>query len=529
MLYPKTQRENLEYRARIIKLAENDKQFQAYLIEKSRRDPLFFINSFVWTYDPRTENKTLPFVTYQFQDDALAMMEACYDTPEDLLIEKSRDMGVSLLMLSWIYHKWRFQGGFNALVGSYIEDLIDSKDDIATHFGRLKSINDMMPKWMLPQGFTSKNQSYMKLVNPENNNFITGSAPTERFSRQGRYSLIWADEFAFWDRARTTWGSMGDSSRCRIVSSTPNGEQNKFAELANKSKIKKLTLHWRLHPLKDNEWYQQEALRRTPEEVAQELDINYKSSLKGRVYPEFCERNYMEIEEYRPEEPLFVSWDFGLNDHTAIIWFQRSHKDGTVRVIDAFQKQGHLIDYFIPFITGSIESGNYTYEDDEIAKIQKHRRWQSAIHFGDPTGDNKAQSSGDSVINQLKQHGIYVNYSFKNFDIKTRIMKTKLLIRRLTVDKNLDDFIEAIQGSRFPQRSESSQATSAIEKPVHDWTSHYRTALEYFAVNEDTGTKREKREPTVIRPSVDNSLEERYKQHMKKVSKKKSPNYRRAC
>ena len=34
--------------------------------------------------------------------------------------------------------------------------------------------------------------------------------------------------------------------------------------------------------------------------------------------------------------------------------------------------------------------------------------------------------------------------------------------------------------ARYPERSETSQATSVQNKPIHDWTSHARTALEYL-------------------------------------------------
>ena len=44
-------------------------------------------------------------------------------------------------------------------------------------------------------------------------------------------------------------------------------------------------------------------------------------------------------------------------------------------------------------------------------------------------------------------------------------------------------WIEAMQNARYPERSENSQATSEINLPIHDWTSHHRTATEYFAVN----------------------------------------------
>jgi hypothetical protein len=46
--------------------------------------------------------------------------------------------------------------------------------------------------------------------------------------------------------------------------------------------------------------------------------------------------------------------------------------------------------------------------------------------------------------------------------------------------------LEAIKSARYPQRLETSQATTAVNAPIHDWTSHYRTSMEYFFVNMDT-------------------------------------------
>ena len=45
-------------------------------------------------------------------------------------------------------------------------------------------------------------------------------------------------------------------------------------------------------------------------------------------------------------------------------------------------------------------------------------------------------------------------------------------------------FIECIASARYPKREEdTSQSVTPINKPVHDWTSHHRTELEYFSVN----------------------------------------------
>lgn len=524
-LYPKELEDNLRWRALVIDDCEKDSKTAENFVKMCAKDILFFFNAALWTYDPRSELKDLPFITYPFQDDYINWLVERIDKQDDGLTDKSRDMGVSWMVLGVLVHKWLFDAGFSALIGSYIETLVDDKDNMDTHFGRLRYIISRLPAFMQPK----LNDPYMKLVNLENNNTIIGYAPTEKFSRQGRYTVIWPDEFAFWQHGRSAWTSMGDASRCRIPTSTVNGKGNKFAELSLKSRINKQTLHWRLHPLKDDKWYAKECERRTPEEVAQELDINYNKSVLDRVYPEFCDRNYMEIEEYNPLQPLYVAWDFGLNDPTALIWLQEDLKTGQVRIVDSYQSNNKSIDFFVPFITGTTTSGlPYSYNNIELEIIERHKSWQPAIHYGDPTGNNKTQAGMTSVIATLKKYGIVINYSYKKFDLTTRIRETKLLIRKLLVDKGQDEFIDAMENCRYPQRSEASQSTSANNTPIHDYTSHFRTALEFFAVNYKSKVKAEK---TIYVNKPDTSFEERLADfnHRVRKDRQNKPTYRRAC
>lgn len=528
LIYPKTLTENLRFRVWLQRQCKIDERMRLAVRAKCKQDILFFFNTILWTPDPRTELKNLPFITYAFQDSYLLWLVDHYRRKEDCLTEKSRDMGVSMMMLGFIFWLWMFEDGFNSLLGSYIEDMVDN-GTLDSHFGRLDYFIDHTPKWLLPESYS---RSSMNLENTTGRSAIVGYAPTERFSRGGRYSLVFADELAFWKHARTAWTAMGDATPCRMTASTPNGKGNKFADLALKSNIAKMTLHWKLHPNKDEAWYEAEKRRRTEEEIAQELDINYNKSVTGRVYPEFDDYNFLSHQEYNPLEPLFCSWDFGLNDPTAILWLQTNPKTGKVRVIDAYQKEGKSIDFFVPFITGQIKSfREYAYDEEELRMIQKHSEWQAATHFGDPTGNSEHQTSKISVIAQLREHGIIVNSTYKEFGIGDRVQKTKLLIRRLEVEKDLEDFIDAIQNAHYPQRTELSQATTAVVKPVHDWTSHFRTALEFYAVNENL---KKAAKGAIVRKmtSAFDSARDRIDQYVHDQEKKKanggsSPKYRR--
>lgn len=535
--YPKDVRENLLYRANIISKCETDIQLRSVVLKACEVNILYFFNVLLWTYDPRPAMNHLPFITYPFQDEYILNLQKTYRDKEDCLTEKSRDMGVSWMMLGFLLYEWRFGAGFSALLGSYIEDLVDNWA-LDSHFGRLEYLIDRLPKWFLPEGFElKKHRTKMKIENPATGNMLMGYAPTERFSRAGRYSIIFADELAFWEHARSAWKAMGDATKCRFTASTVNGKGNQFADLALKSNIKKFTLHWKLHPKKDEAWYENEKKRRSEEEVAQELDINYNKSAQSRVYPEFTEWNYNGKEEYDPMQPLFVSWDFGLRDETAILWIQVDSKSGYARVIDSYQNSGKTIDFFVPFVTGQIKSlAKYKYTPEEFEMIDLHKKWQEAVHFGDPTGENQHQTSKNSVIGQLREHGIYVNTNRKDFQIKDRIAATKMLIRRLKVDKDLVEFIDAIENSRYPQRKDTSQATTAVEKPIHDWTSHFRTALEFYAVNEklkggigrmvEVAKKAAVRVTAEMEKMLDNKFNKKYN-NSKTANNANNPKYKR--
>ena len=524
---PKNFEDNMKWREQVLGRIDREPDFAQEVIELCKRDIDFFFNGFLWTFDPRGgENKDLPFITYGFQDDFLLWLNGIYFEQKDGLVEKSRDMGVSWMILGFILQQWLFSAGFNALLGSYIEDLCDNHT-LDSNFERLRYLIRNLPPCFYPLKNDKSVDYHMRLENKLNGNMIVGYAPTVNFSRQGRYSLVWTDEFAFWQQGRTAWTAMGDATKCRIVVSTPNGKGNKFADLALKSNIEKKTLHWSLHPKKTQEWYQAECERRTEEEIAQELDINYNKSVTGRVYHEFCERNYSDFQEYDPLQPLYVAWDFG-DDSTSLIWLQLDKRDLTVRIVDAYENSKLFIDFFVPFVTGEVKSitgiRGYQYSTEELVMIEKHKRWQAATHYGDPTGGNHSNKYETTYFVELKKHGIIVNCNWAEFDFKTRHRKTTLLIRRLVVDKRLTSFIDAIENARYPDRGENSQATTANDKPIHDWTSHFRTALEYYATNEKVKGETNN---TVISRSQD-LIENKIKQldRRRKVS---NPSYKSAC
>lgn len=477
-------------RAELVQTANESPEARIYVKELCRRDVKFFIDHFAWTYDPRADidNRHRPFVLYEFQEDEIDAIENAYVKGENLLIEKSRDMGVSWMYATWIYHKWLFEKDFNALVGSRKEAYVDNRQ-VDSLFGKLDYLMRFSPEWLIPKGFKIKEHRLnLKLVNPVNGNSIQGESSNTEFSRGGRYSVVFFDELAFWEWADKAWAAAGDATKCRFAVSTPNGA-NFFKTLRFSGKILVRTIHWKLHPEKDDDWYRAQCAGRLPEEIAQELDINYERSQAGRVYDEF-ENVIFGNHPYNDRLPLYVSWDYGLSDDTAMIWWQRDLMTGQRIIIDAYWNTGKLIDFYVPFVTGELPSAThplYHYNYDDLEVIEEHNGWKAAIHYGDPSGKQRTQSGGNrSVIDILREYGIHTHTSDQSNRFEIRRTKAKLLMRDLVVNDNARTryLRECMVSAHYPERKMNSSATTAPVKPVHDWTSHLRTSFEYYAVNE---------------------------------------------
>ena len=286
--YPRDYEQNVEFRLKLVAKAQRSGEVQGLLYSLCAENILFWVNCFTMTYNPRKTPSTLPFLTYAYEDKLILELVERVRKQEDILIEKSRDMGVTwcvLLVYTWF---WQFHGeGQDFLVGSRKEQYIDVVGNMDTLMEKVRFLIRNQPRWLRPAGFDMKTHSnYMRILNPATKSTITGEATNNNFSRGGRRRSIFMDEFAFWECDTSAWRASADSSNCRIVVSTPFGYNNQFAKLRHSDSIKVETLHWRLHPEKDQAWYDNECKRRNNDavEIAQELDINYEGSEHGVLF-----------------------------------------------------------------------------------------------------------------------------------------------------------------------------------------------------------------------------------------------------
>ena len=487
MMSPEMQIKRVE-RLKINDAADRRKEAQVMVWNLCMREDspaegcIFFIENFGWTLDPRKETKHIPFVLFEYQKDAIRWLVDHIDNGRDGLIEKSRDMGVTWLVV-WVFMwYWLFRDGVNILMGSYKEKLVDDRTDDSL-FGRLDYSLQSLPRWMQPKNFSQKkHRNHLKLVNPANGNLIAGESMSAEFGTGMRKTVVFFDEHGAWDYAKAAWETTGDVTACRLSNSTPKG-YNFYAKL-RESGIDVLTLHWSRHPLKDQAWYEYEKERRSEEEVAQELDISYHKSQEGRVYPEWSDNNVEHgIFDYDPSLPLYVGWDFGKTDDTAIIWAQPFNQK--LRIVDTFSRAGQNIDFFVPFVTGIVPSNDYRYKKKEIEIIESHRNWKKGVHFGDPAGRFKNGVVDATVISTLRESGIIVNYkdSWKEHQNRKRAAKS-LIQDGIEVNRNerTEEFSTCMENAAYPTPTVNGEKEVRSAKPNHDWTSHYRSSFEYMAL-----------------------------------------------
>jgi len=390
-LVPKGYYANLEFRARMIRLGSSSREAAENLWIMCSRDILFYVNTFVWTHDPRKKPTELPFITYDYQDEAILEIVRCIEEGEDLPIEKSRDMGATWMVLVAFEWFWHFRSFNNFLVVSRNQGLVDSSGSPDTLFWKLDFLLEKQPGWLKPP----VSRILLHIQNLETGSVIDGESTTGDVARGGRYTSILLDEFASVPDGQKVLSASRDATRSRIINSTPKGRGNAFYRFVAKA-ANKLTLHWSLHPEKakglscdaegkpTSPWYEREKLRAShPMEIAQELDIDYLTS-------DYVFFSVPTLERLKTEDcriPFFCG-DIEFNMQTL------------QPMADAFidRERGPLNLWIFPKQDGNIPAGNYVLGVDISVGTGSSN---SVISIGDK---NTGQKVAEYVNAHLKPH-----------------------------------------------------------------------------------------------------------------------------
>lgn len=248
-----------------------------------------------------------------------------------------------------------------------------------------------------------------------------------------------------------------------IISGTPKGFRNMY-RLSQKPEFKEFH-----YTSLDNPDLDKEELQAMIDEYKDEGEDYYRQEILaeyvkpvGVVYKEWALQNFKDI-EYDVSLPLYVTFDWGVNDPTVVIWLQMNGSE--VRVIDYYEAKDANIEHFVSVIN----SKPYKKPD---------------MFCGDPAGKARTLTTGTSPIEMLANKGIYVKTT-DGVTIEEQVRISHTFIPSLFISTKADRFRECILNYRYPTMGveKRSKLNYENEIPIHDEFSHAMRAFEYFCVN----------------------------------------------
>lgn len=254
-----------------------------------RDNPAQFIIDWGMTYDPRNVNRKLPsrlpFLLFPRQEELAHWLLDRFRDQEPGIIDKSRDMGISWLVISLGATMCLFNREMSIGCGSRKQEYVDILGDPDSLLEKARIFLSLLPAEFRGSWERRLHGAHMKIIFPDSGSILTGEAG-DGIGRGGRQSMYMVDEAAFLERPLLVDASLSATTDCRIDLSTPNGMGNPFAQKRHSGRIKVFSFHWRDDPRKDDAWYAKKCAEiDNPVVIAQEIDLNYSASVEGVLIP----------------------------------------------------------------------------------------------------------------------------------------------------------------------------------------------------------------------------------------------------
>ena len=253
-----------------------------------------------------------------------------------------------------------------------------------------------------------------------------------------------------------------------LVSGTPKGFRNLYR--LEQSGIF-TPFHFTSHENPELDPEELEALVKEYKEMGedyyrQEILAEYMKPV-GVVYREWdLDRQYIEL-EYDPSLPVDIGIDYGVNDPTSIVWFQRHGSE--IRVIDYYEASDSDIAHYAQVINSK------PYSTPQIVVADPY------------SGNARTVQTATTPNQEFAKYGIHIS-SPKRMDIPNQIRVAHKHMKNLYINKNpnVERFRDCLLNYRYPEKS-GSLVNQSNEKPIHDEYSHAMRAMEYYLLKVDEG------------------------------------------
>lgn len=202
------------------------------------------------------------------------------------------------------------------------------------------------------------------------------------------------------------------------------------------------------------------------EEAEREYLCTFEETTEGSYYGEYIKNAYRENRinpdiTHNSNKLVYTSWDLGVDDETTI-WFWQEYKEHNFALIDSYSNRNYGLEHYI----NVINSKSYTY----------------GKHFAPHDINVREFGSGQSRIDIASSLGL----QFERHKPGERILvedgiqaARQVLPNCYFNSKNCELGIEALQAYH---KEYDAEKLTYINKPVHDWSSHFADSFRYGAL-----------------------------------------------
>lgn len=477
-----------------------------------------FCEDFVFLIIPEFGDAIKPFFLFDYQKHIIERLIECEESGNDneILVDKPRGMGLTWLLVAYFVWRWLFKPNWTCFILSRTETEVDdgTSQPQGSIMSKMRWMLGKMPKWLLPEGFKLKaekgnaNDSTLKIINPVLKSGIFGSSTNSNAGRSRRYSMVFVDECFSIERFTEVHRSLTSVARVQLYVSTTKAsrEAKNFRDSIKLENY--ISLEWRQHPWKDEEWYQLQLQKAEFDpEIMKEVDKGYSIAEKLQYYPEI---KYSKIEKisYNPNLPIYCGLDFGKGDLTVIIWFQF---DGNqINIVECYYNSNKgKCTWYAPFLNRDyMPEQGLQYTPKAMEFMAMVRKWEKPRgYFGELAHSIKSMADGTSIANSMARCGIHILYNTYAVEHEPRRTATALLLPKMVFNESSENVLklyDAIANSRY---STSTSTKDGAMKPVHDdEIADFRASLENGMVNVGRIFKHQRGESSTGKMKSDNFI-----------------------
>jgi len=245
--------------------------------------------------------------------------------------------------------------------------------------------------------------------------------------------------------------ALSDRKGYCVFIGTPQGMNNNFYELYQ-------------HAQGAEDWFNYKAKAREvmgEKKYQQEFECDWIANIEGAIYNDVLvkmeDNKQLTRVPYDPSLPVSTSWDLGVADHSAIIFYQQLGR--SINIIDYHEERGQGLPHYIQVL----KQKDYVYKE----------------HFAPHDIEVTEFGNGKTRREVAYQLGIRFKVVPK-LPLEDGIHATSMILPKCWIDT--DHCKKLIDALRHYHRKYIDKNRMFRSKPVHDWSSHACDAMRYLSV-----------------------------------------------